>query len=299
MSHEFDELLAEAGLSDDLVLRSALAEMHDSATAIRPMPTAELRAVMIRPRRRTVGRTALVTSMFVIGGLGAGFSAAAVTPEGRGIIASVVAAVFNTGPANPELPGQSTGTKRNGVGPASATNPPDGGAADVNPESGPVRDAAETTAPGATAAPGAGKPGAGTPGAGTPGVALPPTKAPEVPKGTPAAPNTGAGNAEQSQGSQTEQSQGSPAGQDQTREAPESRPAQDAQAADGKRNDNGAAKNDIAPSDFVRAPAPGSVAEDRLVQANPQVPSKPTPDLKQYLEGQPNTPGGRPSKPPK
>jgi hypothetical protein len=122
MSDLIDALLAESELQDDLVLRDLLGDIERDATAVRPMPSAELMGLM-EPRRvrsdRTMrrgpvaGRAVIITGIVVIGVLGLGAGAAAASPEARSVIGAgvaVIAHLFEPVPAGkaPAPPGGST-----------------------------------------------------------------------------------------------------------------------------------------------------------------------------------------------
>jgi len=85
MTDQIDRLLAEAQLTDDQELRGLLTELHRAATSVRPMPSAELSALMVTGRRRSTIRRhgGVVTTLVVVGVLGAGVTAAAASPEIR------------------------------------------------------------------------------------------------------------------------------------------------------------------------------------------------------------------------
>ena len=84
MTDQIDRLLAEAQMTDDPELRGLLAELHRAATSVRPMPSAELSALMLPGRRRpALGRRGVVTALVVVGMLGAGVTAAAASPDVR------------------------------------------------------------------------------------------------------------------------------------------------------------------------------------------------------------------------
>jgi len=139
MSDPIDLLLTESELEHDTVLRDLLGEIEHEATAVRPMPSSELSALMYpqsaaarRPRRRSfAGRGAVITSVVVIGTLGLGATAAAASPEARSAIGAGVAAIahlFQPALGAPE--------------PAPTSGHPASGTSDV-PSTGPSADASD------------------------------------------------------------------------------------------------------------------------------------------------------------
>jgi len=84
VTDQIERLLAEVQLSDDPELRGLLTELHRAATSVRPMPSAELSALMAPGRRRPgMRRRGVVTALVVVGMLGAGVTAAAASPDVR------------------------------------------------------------------------------------------------------------------------------------------------------------------------------------------------------------------------
>jgi len=115
MSDRIDLLLTESELDHDTVLRGLLGDLEREATAVRPIPSAELAALMTphsagarRARRRSfAARSALITGIAVIGALGLGATAAAASPEARSAIGAgfaVIAHLFGPADASPPAP---------------------------------------------------------------------------------------------------------------------------------------------------------------------------------------------------
>ena len=123
MSDPIDELLTESELAHDAALRELLGEIAREATAVRPIPSAELSALMSPPsagarrvrRRSFAGRRAVITGVVVIGALGLGATAAAASPEARSAIGAGIAVIAHlfepgdsgTGPHPAPVPGES------------------------------------------------------------------------------------------------------------------------------------------------------------------------------------------------
>lgn len=99
MSELIDALLAESGLPGDPVLRELLTELERDSTAVRPMPSAELAALLNpsrAPRRAPARtRTAVITGIFVVGALALGTGAAAASPEVRSAVGSALGAIVH------------------------------------------------------------------------------------------------------------------------------------------------------------------------------------------------------------
>jgi hypothetical protein len=95
MVDPIDLLLVESDMGDDDELRGLLAELKRDATSVRPMPSAELAALMVpaRPRSAIRRHRGLVTAVIVIGTLGVGATAAAASPEVRAAAHQVFQAV--------------------------------------------------------------------------------------------------------------------------------------------------------------------------------------------------------------
>jgi hypothetical protein len=102
MSELIDVLLDETELHDDLALRELLGELEREATAVTPIPSAQLSQLMTTRRvssaasaRRVsfVRRGAIIGGIAVAGVLGLGAGTAAATPEGRSMIGAGVAAI--------------------------------------------------------------------------------------------------------------------------------------------------------------------------------------------------------------
>jgi hypothetical protein len=90
-----DLLLVEAGMSDDAELRALLADFERELTSVRPMPSAELAALMVPVRSPAAVRRrgGVITALVVIGTLGAGATAAAASPAVRDAAHQVFQAV--------------------------------------------------------------------------------------------------------------------------------------------------------------------------------------------------------------
>lgn len=177
MSDPIDRLLFEEGMGDDAELRGLLAELKRDATSVRPMPSAELAALMVpaRPRSAVRRHRGLVTAVIVIGTLGVGATAAAASPEVRAAAHQVFQAV--TGAV---LPGTNVPGPHRGSSPASTPTPARSNAASPHPTAtdhpgrgdhpGNGTTNAATPAPASSHAPGAGRatpePTPGDPGKG-------------------------------------------------------------------------------------------------------------------------------------
>jgi hypothetical protein len=108
MTDVVEQLLVETDLVDDIPLREYLVELQNTARAVRPMPSAELAALLVPAPRRTAGRRrrVIITTMIVAGILGAGATAAAASPEIRDATGRAIQAVVGTLlPASPAVPG--------------------------------------------------------------------------------------------------------------------------------------------------------------------------------------------------
>ena len=107
MTDVIEQLLVETDMVDDSLLRAFLAELEEAATSVRPLPSAELGALLVPAPRRSVGRRrrVIITTMIVVGTIGAGATAAAASPEVRDAtgraIAAVVGALLPAAPAGP------------------------------------------------------------------------------------------------------------------------------------------------------------------------------------------------------
>lgn len=108
MTDPVEELLDDAELAADVRLRDFLVELRETATAVRPVPSAELAALLIpAPRRSALRRRgAVITTLVLVGTLAAGTTAAAASPDVRTatgrVIQAVVGAII---PATPPTPG--------------------------------------------------------------------------------------------------------------------------------------------------------------------------------------------------
>jgi hypothetical protein len=93
-----DDLLSEAHLSGDARLRDYLSDLEKAATADRPVPSAELAALLRpAPRRSSIHHPRMViTTLIIAGALGAGVSAAAANPEIREEAGKVLGVIFGT-----------------------------------------------------------------------------------------------------------------------------------------------------------------------------------------------------------
>ena len=107
------ELLAEEGMSDETELRSFLVALHAEATSVHPVASAAVAELMpARPRRtpRSVlaGRRRIVTSLIVLGSLGAGVGTAAASPDIRSttqqIGQTVIGAIASIVAPTPQIP---------------------------------------------------------------------------------------------------------------------------------------------------------------------------------------------------
>ncbi len=108
MSDVIERLLVEADMVDDTLLRDFLAELEEAATAVRPLPSAELAALLVPAPRRSAGgrRRVIITTMIVVGTIGAGATAAAASPEVRDATGRAIEAVVGALlPSAPTVPG--------------------------------------------------------------------------------------------------------------------------------------------------------------------------------------------------
>ncbi len=115
MTDPIDQLLLEAGMSDDADLRGSLLEFQRSATSVHPMPSTEVAALMepTRPRTGLRRHSGLVTALVVIGTLGIGATAAAASPEVRAAAQQAFQTVTGTlppGTTDPGNPGRHGGS---------------------------------------------------------------------------------------------------------------------------------------------------------------------------------------------
>lgn len=112
MSDPIERLLAETEMADDTRLRDYLVELHAVGTSVRPVPSPELDAMMTSPAKRSAAHRhrIIITTLVVVGTVGAGVTAAAASPEVRaatdGIIEAVVAVFV---PETPETTEQDVG----------------------------------------------------------------------------------------------------------------------------------------------------------------------------------------------
>jgi len=95
MTDVIEQLLVETDMADDILLRAFLVELEEAATAVRPLPSAELGALLVPAPRRSVGRRRrlIITTMIVVGTIGAGATAAAASPEIRDATGRAIQAV--------------------------------------------------------------------------------------------------------------------------------------------------------------------------------------------------------------
>src|SRR4051812_22770253 len=115
---DIDDLLDEEGMLQDAKLKSFLSGWSADATAVRPMPSPAVSALMRRRHRRTGSRrTGVIITLIVLGSVGAGAGAAAASPEVRQAANQVMGGVFGAiaqaapaGPAqaNPTTPSSGT-----------------------------------------------------------------------------------------------------------------------------------------------------------------------------------------------
>ena len=101
---DFDDLLDEEGMRHDAKLRAFLTEWSSEATAVRPLPSPQVSALMRRRRRRGGShRTGVIIGLIVLGSVGAGAGAAAASPEVRQaagqVMGGVIAALAPAAPA--------------------------------------------------------------------------------------------------------------------------------------------------------------------------------------------------------
>ncbi len=133
MTDQIVQLLAEAGMSDDDDLLEELITMREDATAVRPIPSAEL-ALLLRGRRRSsLGRRGVITALVVLGTLGGAGTAAAASPDVRAAVGhavqSVVGAIVPGVSPAPDSPVAPRPTPNNAPSPE-ATAPGHSGASD-------------------------------------------------------------------------------------------------------------------------------------------------------------------------
>jgi len=158
MSDPIDLLLIESELEHDTVLHDLLAEIEHEATAARPMPSAELSALMSprpvaahRPRRHSFsGRSAVITGVVVIGVLGLGATAAAASPEVRSAIGAGVAAIAHVFQPALDAPEPAPTPRHPAAGTDAPSTGPSGG-----PTADPTADATGEPSPSADATAGA------------------------------------------------------------------------------------------------------------------------------------------------
>ena len=98
MTDPITQLLVETQLADDIRLRELLAEVRDTATSVRPLPSAEVAALLVPSRRRpsAARHRVLITTIVVVGTLAAGATAAAASPEVRGAAERAIQSVVGT-----------------------------------------------------------------------------------------------------------------------------------------------------------------------------------------------------------
>ena len=162
MSDPIDLLLTESELEHDTGLRDLLGEIQHEATAVRPMPSAELSALMNprsaaarRPRRRSfAGRSAIITGVVVIGALGLGATAAAASPEARSAIGAGVAAIAHLFQPALVAPEPAPTPRHPASGTDVPSTDPSAGASD-GPSADPTADATGEPSPSADATAGA------------------------------------------------------------------------------------------------------------------------------------------------
>lgn len=107
MTDPIDQLLLEAGMSDDAELRELLLEFQRTATSIHPMPSTEVAALM-RPSRPRTGlrrHSGVVTTLVVIGTLAIGATAAAASPEVRAAAQQAFQTITGALPPGTTVPG--------------------------------------------------------------------------------------------------------------------------------------------------------------------------------------------------
>ncbi len=98
MTDPITQLLVETQLADDIRLRELLAEVRDTATSVRPLPSAEVAALLVPSRRRpsAARHRVLITTIVVVGTLAAGATAAAASPEVRSAAGRAIQSVVGT-----------------------------------------------------------------------------------------------------------------------------------------------------------------------------------------------------------
>jgi len=127
MSDVIEQLLGETDMVDDTLLRDFLVELEEAATSVRPLPSAELAALLVPVPRRSAGRRGrvIITTMIVVGTIGAGATAAAASPEVRDAtgraIQTVVGALLPAVPTAPS-PGSSPAPVLNKPAPRHTSN---------------------------------------------------------------------------------------------------------------------------------------------------------------------------------
>jgi hypothetical protein len=107
MSESIDGLLTESGMQGDDHLRELLDELERDSIAVRPIPSAELAALLTRrpsPRRVPRSRTAVITGIVVVGVMGLGAGAAAASPSVRSVIGSAVGAIVDVVAPGADIP---------------------------------------------------------------------------------------------------------------------------------------------------------------------------------------------------
>jgi hypothetical protein len=95
MTDQIDQLLSQTGMADEAQVREFLGELQHASTSVRPLPSAELSALLVMsPRRSGAHRRRLaITALIVVGALGAGATAAAASPDVRAATGQAVQAV--------------------------------------------------------------------------------------------------------------------------------------------------------------------------------------------------------------
>lgn len=186
MTDPIDELLVDAGMADDLELQGALHAFRREATSVRPLPSAELAALMTPARQRSsrARRGGAIAAIVVIGTLGVGATAAAASPDVRSaaqqVLQAVTGALLGTtgagGPAHSGVPGATTSPSPHGSG---APHP--GASQHPGPSDHPGRGATQAATP---------NPHASHGGSGGPGGSGRPTAKP-TPEPTPGDPGNG------------------------------------------------------------------------------------------------------------
>jgi hypothetical protein len=111
MTDPIEQLLSETDMVGDKVLHDFLTELQQTGTSVRPMPSAELAALMtpISQRSTLRRRGAIITALIVVGTVGVGVTAAAASPEVRAATTQVFQSVIGTvlpGPGGVQTPHQ-------------------------------------------------------------------------------------------------------------------------------------------------------------------------------------------------